>query len=188
MNDFQVPLMEKGTLHYESQVCGEQQHSDEIRGSSRSFWVTHNCVYETQYRWQTTPHFQHRWDRVFLLILFLRKLSPRKELKMRSSPMSEGVRMWLLLQAAVQVVHLFRLVIPKGLEMYKQNLPAGTEISLTTFFLNWFNTFRNADLKAVLDEPSSRTNYCKQSDIKILCLPSHTKHVLRPLLRTLSKP
>lgn len=48
---------------------------------------------------------------------------------MWSSPMSEGVRMWLLLQAAVQVVHLFPLfVIVKGFEMYKQNLPAGTEI------------------------------------------------------------
>jgi hypothetical protein len=84
--------------------------------SSWSFWVTHNSVYETQCRWQTSPQFQHRWDRVFLLIVFLWKLSPRKELKIWSSPVSEGVRMWLLLQAAVQVrvVHLFPLCYCQG--------------------------------------------------------------------------
>jgi hypothetical protein len=47
----------------------------------------------------------------FLLIHFLRKLSPRKELKMWSSPLSERVRMWLLLQAAL---HLFPLCYCQG--------------------------------------------------------------------------
>jgi hypothetical protein len=43
-------------------------------------------------------------------------------------------------------------------------------------FLNWFNTFRNASLKVVLDKPCSRAslNYFKKSDIKILCPPPHT--------------
>jgi hypothetical protein len=70
--------------------------------------------------------------------------------------------------------------------MYKHNIPAGTEISLNTCFLNWFNTFRNAGLKVVLDEPSSRasikcTNYCKESDSKILCLPPHILNVFYDL-------
>lgn len=151
---------------------------------SGSFWVAHNSVYVTQYRWQTTPHFQYRWDRVFLLIRFLRKLSPREELIMWSSPMSQGVRerTWPLLQAAVQVVHLFPLSYCQGVWMYKQDLPAGTEISLTILFLNWFNTFRNAGLEVVLDESSSRAfltcmNYRKESDIKLSCLLPHTLHM-----------
>ena len=163
------------------------------RESSRSFWVTHISVYETQYRWQTTPHFQHWWDRVFLLILFLRKLSSRKELKMWSSPTSEVVRMWLLLQAAVQVVHLFPLCYCQRVWNVQTEFTRRNWNLTDHIFLNLFNTFRNTGLKVVLDEPSSRaslkcTNYCKESDIKILYPPPHTIYVLRPLHRTVSKP
>ena len=89
----------------------------------------------------------------------------------------------------VQVVHLSPppFVIAKRVEMYKQNLAAGSESAMTIFFLNWFNSFRSTGFKVVLDVHSSRaslmrTNYCKESDIKMLCLPSHTTpaHVSKP--------
>ena len=71
--------------------------------------------------------------------------------------------------------------------MYKQNLAAGSESAMTIFFLNSFNSFRSTGFKVVLDVHSSRaslmrTNYCKESDIKMLCLPSHTTpaHVSKP--------
>jgi hypothetical protein len=85
------------------------------------------------------------------------------------------------------------LVTAKRFEMYKQNLPAATEISLTTFFFNWFQNLQKRRSQGCLGQAffscvPKCTNYCKESDIKILFLPPHTTHVLRPLPRTVPKP
>lgn len=142
---------------------------------SRSFWVTHNSAYETQNRWQATPHFQHRWERGFLLILFLRKMSPRKELNMWRSPMTEGVRMWLLLQAAVQVVHLFPLCYCQGVWNVQTEFTRGNSNLIDHIFLNWFNTFSNAGLGVVLDEPSSRVSLSVRITSKSVILKYYTR-------------
>ena len=167
----------------------QRRNQGKVHGHSE----LHTTLYETQYRWQTTPHFQHRRDRVFLFILFLPKIVTKKTAKRcEVHPCRKGWERDCCCKPQCKWCSYSPFVIAKGFEMYEQNLPAGTEISLTTF--SWIDSTPSKCRsqgclgQAFFSCVPKCMNYLKDSDIKILCPPPHTTYVLRPLHRTVSKP
>lgn len=99
-------------------------------------------------------------------------------------------------------------IIYKGKRMkdtYKDNLPAGTEAVTSDtgymkedVFLLWLKHFvkfkPGGVVLLILDGHASHvksfavTQYCIENNIEMLCLPSHTTHVLQPLDKSFFKP
>ena len=74
-------------------------------GSGRLFWLIQKSMYGTQYPWQTIPYFQ--CDETGGSLNVARKAVTTKRPEMLlSSPASEEIRMWQVLQGAMQVMPL----------------------------------------------------------------------------------
>jgi hypothetical protein len=126
---------------------------------------------------------------------------------MLSSPISKGETMRLSASCS-EMLHLspppcyFQGVNFR--EMYKQDLPAGSEIAMTDsgfindhFFLEMIQHFHKgrSQGKGPLsfdghssDASLKSTNYRRKNGIKMLCLPPDITHILQPLNRTVFKP
>jgi hypothetical protein len=89
-------------------------------------------------------------------------------------------------------------------DIHKQNLPAGSEVAMTDsgyinedIFLEWLQHFQKhrspGKCLMILDGHASHFSlkclyYCRDNDTEMLCVPSHTTHVLQPLDRTVFNP